>query len=147
VDIAGADLEIGGGYKKHWPEAQLVLLPENCIIKDNRFVRPKGGNSVIGTVPDKTGPLSRFTFKPNSYAGNVLVGGKNDFAPAASGVRSQALPSGWTEARERAALKPLTAKDVGPAWVIALRAAGKFSMEDSPDPLAAKAHQKKKKDL
>jgi hypothetical protein len=102
---------------------------------------------VIGTVPDKTGPLSRFTFKPNSYAGNVLVGGKNDFAPAGSGVRSQALPSGWTEARERAALKPLTAKDVSPAWVIALRAAGKFSMEDSPDPLAAKAHQKKKKDL
>jgi poly(beta-D-mannuronate) lyase len=147
VDIAGADLEIGGGYKKHWPEAQLVLLPENCIIKDNRFVRPKGGNSVIGTFPDKTGPLSRFTFKPNSYAGNVLVGGKNDFAPAASGMRSQALPSGWTEARERAALKPLTAKDVGPAWVIALREAGKFSIEDTALPVAAKANKKKKKDL
>ncbi len=147
VDITGADLEIGGGYKKHWPEAQLVLLPENCTIKNNRFVRPKGGESIIGTTPDKTGPLARFTFKPNSYLGNVLVGGKNAFAPASSGVRSQSLPSGWTEARERAALKPLTAKDVGPAWVIALREAGKFSVEDIADSVAAKTRQKKKKDF
>lgn len=147
VAIAGADLEMGGGYKKHWPEAQLVLLPENCTIKNNRFVRPKGGDSIIGTAPDKTGPLARFTFKPNTYLGNTLVGGKNAFAPAASGVRPQSLPSGWTEARERAAFKPLTARDVGPAWVIALREAGKFSMETPSDPVAAKAHPKKKKDL
>jgi poly(beta-D-mannuronate) lyase len=147
ADITGADLEIGGGYKKHWPEAQLVLLPENCTIKNNRFVRPKGGESVIGTTPDKTGPLARLTFRPNVYAGNVLVGGKNAYAPAAGGMRSQSLPSGWSEARERAALKPLSAKDVGPAWVITLREAGKFSMEDLPETFATKAHSKKKKDL
>jgi poly(beta-D-mannuronate) lyase len=145
ADITGADLEIGGGYKKHWPEAQLVLLPENCTVKNNRFVRPKGGDSVIGTAPDKTGPLARFIFRQNTYLGNVLVGGKNAFAPAASGVRFQSLPSGWTEARERAALKPLSAKDVGPAWVITLRDAGKFSMESLFDSGDAKVGQKKPK--
>ena len=145
VDIAGADLEMGGGYKKHWPEAQLVLLPENCTVKNNRFVRPKGGDSVIGTAPDKTGPLARFIFRQNTYLGNVLVGGKNAFAPASSGVRFQSLPSGWTEARERAALKPLSAKDVGPAWVITLRDAGKFSMESLFDSGDAKVGQKKPK--
>jgi poly(beta-D-mannuronate) lyase len=144
-DVAGADLEMGGGYKKHWPEAQLVLLPENCTVKNNRFVRPKGGDSITGTTPDKAGPLARFAFKPNAYSGNVLAGGKNTFAPAASGVRAQPLPSGWTEARERAAFKPLTAKDVGPAWVIALREAGKFLIESPPESGAAKGRQKKPK--
>lgn len=147
VGIAGADLEIGGGYKKHWPGAQLVLLPENCTIKNNRFVRPMGGESIIGTTPDKTGPLARFVFKPNIYSGNVLVGGKNNFAPASSGMRSQPIPSGWTEERERIGFKPLTARDVGPAWVIALRDAGKFPLENASDADGAKMRKKKRKDL
>jgi poly(beta-D-mannuronate) lyase len=134
VGISGADLEIGSGYKKHWPEAQLVLIPEDCIIKNNRFVRPDGGESVIGTTPEKTGPLAKLKFKPNKFMGNVLVGGTNAYPPASSGFRSQHLPHGWTEARERAALKPLTADDVGPDWIIAQRRAGKLLMESSSVP-------------
>jgi len=46
VGSIGPDLEMGSSYKKHWPESQQVLLPEECVIKNNRFVRAKGGASV-----------------------------------------------------------------------------------------------------
>ncbi len=130
VGIRGADLEIGFGYKKHWPQAQLVLLPEDCLIQGNRFVRPRGGDSVIGTMPETEPPLDQLRFLPNRYEGNVLVGGENIFAPAAAGCRSEPLPTAWTEAAELAAFKVLGPAEVGPAWVMAFRSAGRFPMED-----------------
>jgi len=137
VENSGPELDVGADYKKHWPEAQQVLMPENCLIKNNRLVRPKGGASVIGTIPDATGLLSRFRFSPNQYIGNLLVGGKNTYAPAFGGFQSQSLPAGWTEAQERSAFKPLTPDDVGPDWVIALRKAGNFPMEGAPTAAAS----------
>ena len=130
VGIKDADLEVGFEYQRHWPNEQMVLLPENCVIKNNRFVRPHGGDSVIGTIPPATPPFDQFHFAPNRYEGNQLVGGKNTFSPAAQGCASEPLPAGWTEAAEQAGFKPLTAADVGPAWVRTFRAAGKFTMED-----------------
>ena len=128
VGNSGPDLNIGSSYKSHWPESQQVLLPEDCLIKNNRFVRPRGGESIVGTIPDTAPPLDRFNFKPNHYKGNILEGGKNAYAPAAGGFTSREIPAGWSEAQETATLKPLTPDDVGPAWLIAMRKAGNFSL-------------------
>lgn len=117
VGVSGADLEIGSAYKKHWPESQQILMPEGCLMKNNRFVRPAGGESVVGTVPDTIAPLDQFTFKPNQFVGNVLFGGKNSFAPASAGFTTQPYPGGWSEAQATLQFKPLTPADVGPEWL------------------------------
>lgn len=130
IGSAGADLEIGFFYKRHWPESQMVLLPEDCEIRRNRFVRLHGGVSVVGVSPETAPPLDRFKFIPNRYSDNRLIGGRNDYAPAASGCLEESLPADWSEAKQLTAWSPLTAKDVGPAWVIARRAQGDFPMED-----------------
>ena len=117
VGVRGADLEIGFAYKKHWPESQMVLLPEKCTIQNNRFIRQNGGDSVIGAIPEKNAPLDRFAFQPNTYTDNLLVGGRNKFAPSASGFKMQALPEGWSEKQETGKFKPLGPKDVGPDWM------------------------------
>jgi poly(beta-D-mannuronate) lyase len=142
VASAGLDLEIGSDYKKHWPESQQVLLPENCRIENNRFVRPHGGASVAVTAADTKPPLDRFKFKANHFAGNVVVG-----ASAAPEGFAQQPADGGAETPERYGLKPLTLQEVGPAWVIALRSAGKFAMEDAVAsvPAAAPETPKKKK--
>lgn len=127
---SGPDLEIGFGYKKHWPKYQMVLLPENCRITGNRFIRPQGGESVIGVSAESSPPLDQFHFEPNQYLNNILLGGTVAYAPAAEGFKVEKLPSGWSEKQELAKLKPLTASDVGPQWVIALRSAGRFPAED-----------------
>jgi poly(beta-D-mannuronate) lyase len=153
----GADLEVGFAYKKRWPESQLVLLPENCQIRDNRFVRPHGGESVIGTVADTAPPLDVIKLAPNTYENNILVGGSCAYPPADSGFKTEPLPPGWTETSELGNRKPLTPEDVGPAWVIALRKAGQFAIEDdkscyredtgSAGDKSEKKKKKKKKDL
>ena len=112
-----ADLIIGGGYKSRWPESQLVLLPEGCLIQNNRFVQPGGKPSVTGSVIETNPPLDRFSFKPNQYSGNSLIGGANEFAPSNAGFKCQPAPANWTEAKESAAFKPLTPAEVGPSWV------------------------------
>ena len=146
VGTKGADLEVGFDYQRHWPHEQMVLLPENSVIKNNRFVRPHGGDSIIGTTPETKPPFDQFHFAPNRYEGNRLIGGQNAFAPAAEGSRTEPLPAGWSEASERAGFTALTSADVGPAWVLAFRTAGKFPMEDdkSCDRSPISAEQKKK---
>lgn len=131
VGISGPDLEVGSSYKNHWPESQQVLLPEGCVIENNRFVRPQGGKAVLVTVAEAKAPLDRFTFKPNTYRGNLLVGSGTVAAAAQAGFATTAIPADWSEASERATFKPLTAEAVGPEWVIALRRAGQFSVEDT----------------
>jgi len=152
VNNTGADLEVGFSYKKHWPESQLVLLPENCQIKDNQFIRSSGGESVIGSVADTQPPLDKIKLKPNHFKNNVLMGGTCGYTPASSGFKIQAIPNGWSEEKEIANWKPLTPDEVGPAWVIALRKAGQFAVEDdlscarAPTDKAEKKKKKKKKD-
>jgi len=130
VNNTGADLEIGSSYKKHWPQNQLVLLPENCQIRDNRLIRSRGGESVIGTIQETAPPLDKLKLVTNQYANNLLLDGTCAFSPAASGCKQEALPVGWIQESELGQRKPLTPEDVGPTWVIDLRKAGKFAIED-----------------
>jgi poly(beta-D-mannuronate) lyase len=152
VNNTGADLEVGFSYKKHWPENQLVLLPENCQIKDNRFIRSVRGESVIGSLPDTQPPLDKIKLSPNHYENNLLLGGTCAYAPAQSGCKVETIPAGWSVEQELAKWKPLTPEDVGPGWVIALRKAGQFAVEDdlscarAPTDKAEKKKKKKKKD-
>lgn len=156
VNNSGADLEVGFGYKKHWPENQLVLLPQNCRIQNNRFIRLNGGESVIGSEADTTPPLDKLNLAPNTYENNQLLGGTCAYPPADSGSKAEPLPAGSTEESELGARKPLTPEDVGPAWIIALRKAGQFAIEDdkscyredsgSAGDKSEKKKKKKKKD-
>ena len=145
VGISGPDLEVGSSYKGHWPESQQVLLPEECLIRNNRFVRLQGGSSVLVTVAEPTPPLDRFTFKPNVYRGNVLVGSGSVAAVARDGFATEAHPAGWSEAQEHAARKPLTSEDVGPAWIVALRKAGGLAVENISSAAPADPIEPKKK--
>ncbi len=131
VGISGPDLEVGSSYKNHWPESQQILLPEGCLIENNRFVRSQGGDSVLVTLAETTAPLDRFAFKPNTYRRNLLVGSGTVASAAQAGFATTAIAPDWSEANELAAFKPLAAEDVGPPWVIALRRAGQFSVEDA----------------
>ena len=148
VNNTGADLEVGFSYKKHWPENQLVLLPENCQIKDNRFIRSAGGESVIGSLPDTQPPLDKIKLSPNHYENNLLLGGTCAYAPAVSGFKMESIPAGWSADQELANWKVLKPEDVGPDWVIALRKAGQFAVEDDKSCYraeSAKGEKKKKK--
>jgi len=147
VAIDGPDLEIGSSYKNHWPESQQILLPEECLIKNNRFVRTADRLSLVVTVPDKRPPLDRFAFKPNHYEGNILVARQRPVGPVPLGFTFGEMAPDWSEATERAALVPLTAAEVGPVWISALRAEGKLGVEDiaSAPAGAATAPIKKKK--
>ena len=116
-----SDLEIGGSFKRQWPEDQMVLLPEDCVVSGNRFVRPDGGQSVIGVLLQADSIMKQFAFKENRYENNVLVGGENAFAPSAAGFTLTPKPTGWTEAGEMSGFKPLTPADVGPDWMRSVR--------------------------
>ncbi len=145
VGTTGLDLEIGSSYKNHWPESQQVLLPENSLIQNNRFIRLHDGPAVSITVADSAPPLDRFHFQPNRYEGNIVSAKKPLSDPVVAGFSQKAIPADWSEETERTGYQPLTPTDVGPAWVIAARRAGKFNGEDdTPQPKAA-AHPKTSK--
>lgn len=147
VACDGPDLELGSDYKKHWPQEQMVLLPSDCDISGNRFVRPKGGVSVEIAAPESQFASLTAKSLANRFRSNVVVGGKLK-GVAGSGFKLEDLASGWSEKRELGELRPLKPDDVGPPWVVALRAAGKFEVEDdmscSRDPAAKKAKKAKK---
>jgi len=147
VGCDGADFEFGSDYKKHWPQEQMVLLPSDCDISGNRFVRPKGGVSVEIASPESQFASLAAKSLANRYRSNVVVGGKLKGA-AGSGFKVEDLASGWSEKRELGELRPLKPEDVGPPWVIAFRSAGRFEVEDdmscSRDPAAKKVKKAKK---
>ena len=119
VGIKNADLKFGARYKFQWPKLQAILVPEDNLIENNRIVRPHGGAAVVGVLPgtDKDPVIPKLTFLPNKYAGNIIVGGTNDFVPSKDGFKVEKMPVGWSEVRESAKFPPLTAADVGPDWV------------------------------
>jgi len=146
VGCATSALEIGSDYKKHWPDNQMILLPEDCDITNNRFIDVDGkGVAIEGSEIDSRIPSVGKKFVPNRFKGNIVMGGKIRYQPAESGCKEVALPAGWSEKKERANFKPLTAAEVGPEWVIALRDAKKFPMEDDRSCYRDTAPDEKKK--
>jgi len=64
----------------------------------------------------------------------------------------ESIPAGWSAQQELAKWKQLTPEDVGPDWVVALRKAGQFTIEDDKSCFRTetggaddKAEKKKKK--
>ena len=144
VGSDGPDLEFGSDYKKHWPEDQMVLLPSDCDVSGNRFVRPKGGVSVEVVPPEPRFASLAAMSLASRFRGNVVVGGKLKGA-VSSGLRFEELSSEWSEKRELGELRPLKPEEVGPSWVIALRAAAKFAIEDDMSCSRDSADKKAKK--
>jgi poly(beta-D-mannuronate) lyase len=131
ANVKSSCLEIGTNYKDNWPASQMILLPEDSDILNNRFITKDGGPAVEGSLPDGKTPMGGITAKPNRFKGNVILGeGKIRYKPAENGFKIEPLPSNWSEKKELSNFKVLTAQDVGPAWVMALRDAKKFPMED-----------------
>ena len=127
--ISGADLEMGYAYKKHWPEEQLVLIPERCLIKDNRFIRPQGGDSLIGTIPAAAFPLQRLRFEPNQLRRQPPHGRQKRLCSSGKRVPGGAASRWLDGSRRTGGIQMLTPAEVGPAWVIAL-GVPEFPMED-----------------
>lgn len=75
---AGYGILIGKDYKLYWPSYQQVLLPENVAFIDNSITKNPGNiqkEAVYMPVIDKTAPLDRFNFVPNTFNGNTVDGG------------------------------------------------------------------------
>jgi len=100
---------------------------------------------VIGSLPDTQPPLDKIKLSPNHYENNLLLGGACAYALADSGCKVESIPAGWSVEKELAGWKPLTPEDVGPDWVIALRKAGQFAIEDDKACFREEASQKEKK--
>ncbi len=100
---------------------------------------------MIGSLPDTQPPLDKIKLSPNHYENNLLLGGTCAYALADSGCKVESIPVGWSVEKELAGWKPLTPEDVGPAWVIALRKAGQFAIEDDKACFREEASQKEKK--
>jgi poly(beta-D-mannuronate) lyase len=131
ANVKSSCLEIGTNYKDNWPASQMILLPEDSDIMNNRFINTTPGTVVEGSLPDGKTPMGGITAKPNRYKGNVILGeGKIKYPPAEKGFKIEALPSNWSEKKELSNFTVLTPQDVGPPWVITLRDAKKFPMED-----------------
>jgi hypothetical protein len=102
---------------------------------------------VLVTGAETLAPLDRFNFKTNHYEANTLIGGGSIALSAQSGFIVQ--PESPSDSKiAQAATAPLSAENVGPAWVIARRRAGDWAAEDSVSaerPAAVHDVRKKKK--
>lgn len=112
VDTAAVDLLLGNGYKSAWPRAQRVLVPELNRLTGNLVFKPRGGVAVDMAKQDKAAPLDRFTFAPNEFAGNRVLGGTVALAPVPAGI--EVAPA--TAAAPAPPATTLTPADVGPTW-------------------------------
>jgi poly(beta-D-mannuronate) lyase len=112
VDNTGIDFLLGNGYKSNWPQAQRVLLPEQNRFTGNLVFKPKGGVAFQIAPQDKKPPLDIFTFGPNTFEGNFVLGGTVTLEPAPEGVRV-----GPATGPAPAPPATLTPADVGPSWM------------------------------
>ena len=143
VNCGGHGIDIGYNYESHWPDLQMVLLPENNRLVNNLVYNCKG-SSINSAVQDKNKPLDTFTFKPNFFEGNVVWGSQVSISPIPTGIQSVNpkltigkdgfyRPDIDSPAKENGALPPvkadnqsnlqknlhqLSANEVGPKWMM-----------------------------
>ena len=79
VNCGGFGMDIGFAYENHWPNLQMVLMPENNHILNNVVYNCKD-NAIHIAIQDKNPPLDVFTFKPNIFEGNIIWGSKMNVA-------------------------------------------------------------------
>jgi poly(beta-D-mannuronate) lyase len=124
VNCGGNGIDIGFSYKNDWPSLQMVLLPESNRFVNNIIYNCKG-NSIVQVAQDKSKPLDFFQFSTNLFEKNIAWGSKVAITP---------MPVGITVQRPKYAvgkdgiyhfdmikstdLKPLTAREVGPKWLM-----------------------------
>jgi poly(beta-D-mannuronate) lyase len=111
VDITGVDFLLGNGYKSGWPRAQRVLVPELNRFTGNVVFKPGGGVAVDIAKQDTAAPLDGFTFGPNEFSGNRVLGGTVALVPPPAGIT--VAPA---DGPPPAPPPHLTPADVGPAW-------------------------------
>ncbi|MEV4891861.1 polysaccharide lyase 6 family protein [Nonomuraea sp. NPDC055795] len=114
VDNAKSDMHLGWFYKNHWPGYQMVLLPTRNTFTGNLAYRPAGGVSVQTSKQDTAPPLRKFTFEPNTFRGNLVVGGTLDVNAPNTADGITVVPLAGKEA-PRVPRSASTA-DTGPAW-------------------------------
>jgi poly(beta-D-mannuronate) lyase len=86
INAGGNGIDIGFSYKIHWPEIQMVLLPESNRFVNNLVVNCKK-NGINIAVQDKESPLDFLTFKPNVFEGNIVFGDNRNSADLFKGVQ------------------------------------------------------------
>ncbi len=86
INCGGNGIDIGYNYENHWPDLQMVLMPENNRIINNVIYNCKG-NSINMAVIDKNPPLDVFKFKTNQFEGNIVWGSKVSITPIPEGIK------------------------------------------------------------
>jgi len=85
VNCGGYGMDIGFAYENHWPDLQMVLMPENNRIVNNVVYNCKD-DAIHIAILDKNPPLNTFTFKPNIFEGNIIWGSKMN-VPVPDGIK------------------------------------------------------------
>ncbi|MNI21404.1 hypothetical protein D3C73_749260 [compost metagenome] len=73
MNNGGTDIDLSTFYKNHWPQYQMVLLPQNNKIANN-VIQKTSGTAIFTTVQDTASPLNTITFAPNVFEGNMIHG-------------------------------------------------------------------------
>jgi hypothetical protein len=86
INSGGNGIDVGFSYKNQWPDLQMVLLPERNTFVNNLILNCKN-NGINIAVQDNTAPLDMFTFKPNTFKGNIVFGDKKNAADLPEGAQ------------------------------------------------------------
>lgn len=79
INCGGFGIDIGYAYQNHWPDLQMVLLPENNRIINNVVYNCKE-YAINMAIQDTKVPLDVFHFKQNIFEGNIIWGSKMNVA-------------------------------------------------------------------
>jgi len=87
VNVKGADIVLGAGYMRDWPEKQRVLLPERNDFFNNLIYKTNHGIAIESPKKATIPSLNKFKFKPNIYAADIIYGGSIEIHPLPKGIR------------------------------------------------------------
>ncbi len=124
LNCGGNGIDIGFSYKNDWPNLQMVLIPESNRFVSNLVYNCKG-YAITTAIQDKKAPLDIFQFRPNSFEGNVAWGSKVNITPMPEGIKTHKPTfiidkNGLYQIEKSSSniIRPLTANEVGPKWMI-----------------------------
>ncbi|MEI6751838.1 MAG: polysaccharide lyase 6 family protein [Paludibacter sp.] len=75
INCGGFGIDVGYNYQSHWPDLQMILMPQNNRVVNNVVYNCKE-NAINIAIEDKKPPLDIFQFKPNVFEGNIIWGSK-----------------------------------------------------------------------